>query len=272
MSSAPACFSAAAPLTSRPSQGVCDVVLVFHIDSGNYGGVSLDGLNVAVVAHAPGPMAEGNWSAAAYIDERADDQQTAALGAIFTGAEGGPMAVFAPLIATQLGVKKAPIRYRIEGKNRSVEIPGIMQMAVEPLRHCIRAARSGRTAAIRPRRTGSRWRSAARAAPLPITACAGTIPGRTAITRRSTGRTSASRDRRAAAPFVVAIDGPAASGKGTLARRLAERFGLAHLDTGKLYRATALLVLAAGGDPADPHGGIRGAAGRPGFPRRSRPA
>ncbi len=53
------------------------------------------------------------------------------------------------------------------------------------------------------------------------------------------------------APFVVAIDGPAASGKGTLARRLAERFGLAHLDTGKLYRATALIVLQAGGDPAD---------------------
>ena len=52
--------------------------------------------------------------------------------------------------------------------------------------------------------------------------------------------------------FVVAIDGPAASGKGTLARRLAEQFGLAHLDTGKLYRATAFLVLAAGGDPADP--------------------
>src|SRR6266853_135489 len=52
--------------------------------------------------------------------------------------------------------------------------------------------------------------------------------------------------------FIVAIDGPAASGKGTLARRLAERFGLAHLDTGKLYRATASLVLAAGADPADP--------------------
>ena len=53
-------------------------------------------------------------------------------------------------------------------------------------------------------------------------------------------------------PFVVAIDGPAASGKGTLARRLAERFGLAHLDTGRLYRAAALGVLEAGGDPADP--------------------
>jgi cytidylate kinase len=54
------------------------------------------------------------------------------------------------------------------------------------------------------------------------------------------------------APLIIAIDGPAASGKGTLARRLAQRFGLAHLDTGKLYRAVALAVLEQGGDPADP--------------------
>ncbi len=61
-------------------------------------------------------------------------------------------------------------------------------------------------------------------------------------------------------PFIVAIDGPAASGKGTLARRLAKRFGLAHLDSGKLYRATALLVLREDGDPADP--GVATAAAR----------
>jgi cytidylate kinase len=38
---------------------------------------------------------------------------------------------------------------------------------------------------------------------------------------------------------IVAIDGPAASGKGTLARHLAQHYGLPHLDTGLLYRATA---------------------------------
>jgi CMP/dCMP kinase len=52
--------------------------------------------------------------------------------------------------------------------------------------------------------------------------------------------------------FVVAIDGPAASGKGTLARRLGDRFGFAHLDTGTLYRATALLILDQAGDASDP--------------------
>ena len=51
-------------------------------------------------------------------------------------------------------------------------------------------------------------------------------------------------------PPVIAIDGPAASGKGTLARRLAARYGLRHLDTGALYRAVALGLLRAGGDPA----------------------
>ena len=49
--------------------------------------------------------------------------------------------------------------------------------------------------------------------------------------------------------LVIAIDGPAASGKGTLAEKLADYFGVAHLDTGSLYRATALRLMAAGGNP-----------------------
>ncbi|NBX03364.1 MAG: 3-phosphoshikimate 1-carboxyvinyltransferase [Alphaproteobacteria bacterium] len=52
-------------------------------------------------------------------------------------------------------------------------------------------------------------------------------------------------------PFVIAIDGPAASGKGTLARRLAEYFDLDYLDTGSLYRAVGMKVVYAGGDPSD---------------------
>lgn len=52
-------------------------------------------------------------------------------------------------------------------------------------------------------------------------------------------------------PIVIAIDGPAASGKGTLARRLAAIYGFAHLDTGSLYRGIAACVLAAGAAPQD---------------------
>jgi cytidylate kinase len=53
-------------------------------------------------------------------------------------------------------------------------------------------------------------------------------------------------------PIVIAIDGPAASGKGTLARRLAAAFNLPYLDTGLLYRVVARRVLDHGGNPADP--------------------
>jgi CMP/dCMP kinase len=51
--------------------------------------------------------------------------------------------------------------------------------------------------------------------------------------------------------MIIAIDGPAASGKGTLAKKLAAHYGLRHLDTGLLYRAVALAVLTAGRNPGD---------------------
>ena len=59
--------------------------------------------------------------------------------------------------------------------------------------------------------------------------------------------------------LVIAIDGPAASGKGTLAKRVARAFGFAHLDTGALYRAVGICVIRAGGDPADPQAAARAA-------------
>lgn len=53
--------------------------------------------------------------------------------------------------------------------------------------------------------------------------------------------------------FTVAIDGPAASGKGTIGRAVAGRFGFAHLDTGLLYRAVGMQALADGQGVLDPH-------------------
>ncbi len=51
--------------------------------------------------------------------------------------------------------------------------------------------------------------------------------------------------------FIIALDGPAASGKGTLARNLAKHYGFAYLDTGSLYRGVAWVMLDRGLDPAD---------------------
>jgi hypothetical protein len=126
----PCLFSPNPPLTSQPTAGACEVAFGFHIDHGNFNATPLDGLNVAVIARTPGPMAQGNWSVALYLDERANEQQSQGLQAIFTGADGGPMAALAPLISTVLGAKAVPINFQKVGKRRSVEIPNIMQLAV----------------------------------------------------------------------------------------------------------------------------------------------
>ena len=61
--------------------------------------------------------------------------------------------------------------------------------------------------------------------------------------------------------MIIAIDGPAASGKGTIARRLAARYGLPHLDTGLLYRATAAALMAADRDLYDEAAAVAAARG-----------
>ena len=59
--------------------------------------------------------------------------------------------------------------------------------------------------------------------------------------------------------MIIAVDGPAASGKGTLARRLARAYNLAYLDTGSLYRGVAQTVLARGQDPEDQNAAVQAA-------------
>ena len=60
--------------------------------------------------------------------------------------------------------------------------------------------------------------------------------------------------------LVIAVDGPAASGKGTIARAVAKHFGLPHMDTGLLYRAVALKLWRWGGDPSNEFEALRACA------------
>jgi len=77
------------------------------------------------------------------------------------------------------------------------------------------------------------------------------FPGFAEMNNRLGGRMESPVSAEAARPLVIAIDGPAASGKGTLARRLADHLGLAYLDTGSLYRAVGMKVDYAGKTPSD---------------------
>lgn len=118
---------------SAPSHGDCSVLYTWHIDQGQSGDVSLDGLNVALAAYADGHMQKVKWKAALYIDERATPEQFAQLKRIFTGEAGGFPAALVGFFDGFLGVKQAPIVYMASGKTRSVDIPGIMQAKVHAI-------------------------------------------------------------------------------------------------------------------------------------------
>lgn len=120
-------------LRARPTKGHCDVVLIFNIEQGRYGNVTLDGLNFIMALTTPGAMSEGNATAALYIDERANEQQREALSTVASGQAGGPPALvgeFIP-ITNFLGVKFVPINFRKEGLQRGASVPGILDFNVE---------------------------------------------------------------------------------------------------------------------------------------------
>src|SRR5438046_9167008 len=56
---------------ARPTEGHCDVPMVFHIVRGNYGAVDLSGTNAAVAIHTPGAMGDGGWRMGVHLDEGA---------------------------------------------------------------------------------------------------------------------------------------------------------------------------------------------------------
>ena len=64
---------------SPPTEGECKAVVGWHVDKGRHGDTSLDGLNAALIAYAPGNMKDGQWKVALYLDERGNDAQRTAL-------------------------------------------------------------------------------------------------------------------------------------------------------------------------------------------------
>ncbi len=116
-----------------PTHGDCRVLVAWQIENGRDGEVALDGLNVALLIHAPGKMHETKWKAAAYVDSRASPAQRAALLKIFGGQAGGHPAALAAHIGELVGVKDAAITFRKQGKNTVVQIPAAAEAEMQPL-------------------------------------------------------------------------------------------------------------------------------------------
>jgi hypothetical protein len=107
-------------LAARPTEGDCKAAIALRIDEGEKDGVQLGGLAFIVLMRAPGPMGDGNIKVGLIVDEKADGEQTSAIGAIASGSAGGPMAALGPLVTEFAGVEKRPISFEIDGLHRTV--------------------------------------------------------------------------------------------------------------------------------------------------------
>lgn len=125
------CPCSASGLTAPADNERCLVTLAFHVDSGQVDGVDVSDRGVVVFADAPQVMADGNWKVALYVDDRADGAQADALGRVFSGQAGGPMAALAPLIGEVLGHQKARIAYRDQGRRHAVQVGDAIDIEIE---------------------------------------------------------------------------------------------------------------------------------------------
>jgi hypothetical protein len=109
----------------------CRVVLVFNVKDGEVDGVDVSGLTVAAVADTPKVMTDGNWRLGVFIDDGASDEQADKLGAVFSGALGGPMAALGPLVGETLGVERAPIEVNESDGRHSIRIGDSVDFEVQ---------------------------------------------------------------------------------------------------------------------------------------------
>ena len=109
----------------------CGVVLVFNVKNGEVEGTDVSGLTVAAVVDSPKVMSEGNWRLGVFIDAAASEEQADKLGAVFSGALGGPMQAMGPLVGEDLGVKRARIEVHEDGLRHSVRIGDAVDFEIE---------------------------------------------------------------------------------------------------------------------------------------------
>lgn len=122
-----------------PTYGFCRALVLYAINSGNYGSVKLDGIDVILAASWPKAIHEGNGTAQLYIskDAAATPEQRDAILKIFSGqAKGeGPFAAFAPTFKYVLEPQFVEIKKNIDGRRSSFSVPDVLDVQSESFKN-----------------------------------------------------------------------------------------------------------------------------------------
>ena len=115
-----------------PDNGTCDTIISWHFDQGTIEGIDVSGLTLAAVAHVPGNILQGNWTAAVYLDDKVTKAQEDALLAVYTGKKGGPIADLAKLVGKVVSVEKVPVTFTVQGGHGTIKLGDAGYAELEP--------------------------------------------------------------------------------------------------------------------------------------------
>lgn len=126
-----ACPCGASNLVLPATNERCNFLMAFNVTSGQIDGVDVSGAKLALLGDTPGQMSEGGWRVGVFLDADTTEAQREALVAVFSGQQGGPPGLLAPLVGEMLGVEVVPIRYEEEGRRHSVTIGDAVDIEIE---------------------------------------------------------------------------------------------------------------------------------------------
>ncbi|HTL25935.1 MAG TPA: DUF1326 domain-containing protein [Burkholderiales bacterium] len=115
-----------------PDNGTCDTIIAWHFDKGKINGVDVAGTTIAAIAHVPGNILKGNWTAAIYLSNNVTPKQEEAILSVYTGKQGGPVADLVKLIGEVVSVEKVPITFDVQGGKGLLKIGSTGYAELEP--------------------------------------------------------------------------------------------------------------------------------------------
>ena len=119
-----------------PTRGNCEGIFAWRINHGRYGDVSLDGLGLAGAARWPKAIHEGNGTAIALVDEKANQAQRDALLTIFSGKAGGmPFEILVTTFSKFLDPQFVPFQFNFNGLNSSVKVGTAITLTTAPIKN-----------------------------------------------------------------------------------------------------------------------------------------
>ena len=120
-----------------PTNGFCEAIWGASFDGGQFGDADLSGLGAVIFVHSPGPtMSDGDWTSVLYIDEAADDEQSEAMRAIFSGEAGGPWEILGQFYrdGKLTAVRKVPLGISIDATTRTLRASDRVLLEVQAIR------------------------------------------------------------------------------------------------------------------------------------------